>query len=137
MTNSLRPSSMFMTDRVLKKNQLQQLKEVLTDMVATKNAAAAMILEAGLKYEKVSFSAKDSELLGRRRRRQLHRVRALDMSRRATFREADVSRALKGARKAGLAVARIEIDREGKIVLVAGAPAPGDGKGRKTNGTAF
>jgi hypothetical protein len=50
------------------------------------------------------------------------------MNRRATFREADVSRALKGARKAGLKVARIEIDCDGKIAVIAGAPVPGDGQ---------
>ncbi len=50
------------------------------------------------------------------------------MKRRPTFREADVSRALKGARKAGLKVARVEIDCDGKIAVIAGAPAPGDGQ---------
>jgi hypothetical protein len=37
----------------------------------------------------------------------------------ATFRQQDVTRALKGALAAGLAVKRIEIDKAGKIVLVA------------------
>ena len=39
-----------------------------------------------------------------------------------TFRQCDVSRAVKGARAAGIAVARIEIDIAGKIVTISGAP---------------
>lgn len=35
------------------------------------------------------------------------------------FKEADVSRALKGARKAGFAVGRVEIGKDGSITLVA------------------
>lgn len=36
----------------------------------------------------------------------------------ATFRQSDVTRAAKGALAAGLPVARMEIDREGKIVVI-------------------
>jgi hypothetical protein len=44
------------------------------------------------------------------------------MTRRAVaFRQADVSRAVKGAVAAGLAIARVEIDAAGKIVIVTGA----------------
>jgi hypothetical protein len=35
------------------------------------------------------------------------------------FKETDITRAIKAARKAGLGVARVEIDKEGKIVIVA------------------
>ena len=38
------------------------------------------------------------------------------MSRRVAFTQADVSRALKGAVIAGMAIRQVEIDREGKIV---------------------
>jgi hypothetical protein len=41
----------------------------------------------------------------------------------ATFRQADVSRAVKGATAAGLTIGRIEIDPTGKIVLVAATEA--------------
>jgi hypothetical protein len=36
----------------------------------------------------------------------------------ATFKQQDVTRALKGAQIAGMKVSRIEIDKTGKIVLV-------------------
>ncbi|MGY2986491.1 hypothetical protein ACVI1K_003838 [Bradyrhizobium sp. USDA 4508] len=39
-----------------------------------------------------------------------------------TFRQADVTKALKGAVAAGIDVRRVEIDRDGKIVVVAGGP---------------
>jgi hypothetical protein len=39
------------------------------------------------------------------------------------FRQTDLVRALKSAKLAGVSVARIEIDKEGKIVLVVGTPA--------------
>ena len=40
------------------------------------------------------------------------------MSRRLTFRQADVSRALKGAINAGFDVGRVEIDQTGRIVIL-------------------
>ena len=39
-----------------------------------------------------------------------------------TFRQRDVTAALKAARDAGVEVARVEIDKEGKIVLIPGKP---------------
>jgi hypothetical protein len=47
------------------------------------------------------------------------------MSRAAsTFRQTDVVRALRAARAAGLEVARIEIGKDGKIVVIPGKPTP-------------
>jgi hypothetical protein len=39
-----------------------------------------------------------------------------------TFKQSDVTRALKATVKAGIAVERVEIDKNGKIVVVAGSP---------------
>jgi hypothetical protein len=39
-----------------------------------------------------------------------------------TFKQADVAAAIKAARQAGIEVARIEVDKAGKIVIVAGKP---------------
>jgi hypothetical protein len=38
------------------------------------------------------------------------------------FTQADVARALKGAKAAGVDVGRVEIDKDGKIVVVVGKP---------------
>ena len=40
----------------------------------------------------------------------------------ATFKQADVTRALRGAVAAGVEVQRIEIDKTGKIVVITGRP---------------
>lgn len=42
----------------------------------------------------------------------------------ARFRKADIERAVRAAQAAGLGIARIEIDPEGKIVIVPGQAAP-------------
>jgi hypothetical protein len=39
-----------------------------------------------------------------------------------TFRQRDVAAAIKAARDAGVEVARVEIDKNGRIVLVTGKP---------------
>ena len=43
----------------------------------------------------------------------------MSSKRQLRFKEADVSRALKGALKGGLDVARVEIDASGRIVIMA------------------
>jgi len=48
------------------------------------------------------------------------------MNRRHRFKQADVARAVKGATAAGLKVGRVEIDPEGKIVLVSSEAAPAE-----------
>jgi hypothetical protein len=44
----------------------------------------------------------------------------------STFRQADVTRAVKAVVAAGVDIARIEIDKAGKIVIVAGKPEAQD-----------
>jgi len=39
----------------------------------------------------------------------------------STFRQADVTRALRAAQKAGVEISRVEISRDGKIVIVTAA----------------
>jgi hypothetical protein len=39
---------------------------------------------------------------------------------RLTFRQQDLVRALKGARAAGLEISKVEIDKDGKIVVIIG-----------------
>jgi hypothetical protein len=48
-----------------------------------------------------------------------------------TFRQRDVAAAIKAARDAGVEVARIEIDKNGKIVVIAGKS---NGSEPETNG---
>jgi hypothetical protein len=40
-----------------------------------------------------------------------------------TFRQTDIAKAVRGAQAAGLAVARVEVDRDGRIVVVAASGA--------------
>jgi hypothetical protein len=47
-----------------------------------------------------------------------------------TFRQQDLVRALKAAKAAGIEVARVEIDKSGRIIVVAGKPAETDGETR-------
>ena len=44
--------------------------------------------------------------------------------RQPTFKQGDLTKALKGAVKAGVSVKRVKNDREGTIVLIAGEPEP-------------
>jgi hypothetical protein len=42
----------------------------------------------------------------------------------AKFRQADITKAIRGATKAGLSVSRVEIDATGKIVVICSGDAP-------------
>lgn len=46
---------------------------------------------------------------------------------RCTFRQRDLRLAVETARAAGLEIGRVEIDRDGKIALIAGKPQSDDG----------
>ena len=45
-----------------------------------------------------------------------------------TFKQRDVIAAVKAARAAGVEVARVEVDKDGKIIVVAGKPSCETGK---------
>ena len=51
------------------------------------------------------------------------------MTAQARFREADIKRAASGMKRAGFDIARIEIDRTGKIVIIPGQPIVGKESG--------
>ena len=56
------------------------------------------------------------------------------MSRRpATFRQTDVTRAVKGARAAGVEIAQVEIDKDGRIIVVAAKSTEGSNNGGERN----
>lgn len=52
---------------------------------------------------------------------------------RCTFKQQDVTRALRATVAAGIEVQRIEIDKDGKIVVVTGAPQQPASEGRGEN----
>jgi len=45
-----------------------------------------------------------------------------------TFRQRDVTAAVKAAQNAGLSIARVEIGKDGQITVVAGTPTNGSGQ---------
>jgi hypothetical protein len=49
-----------------------------------------------------------------------------------TFKQADVTKAVRAVVAAGVEVARVEVDREGRIIVVTGKPKP-DGGSREEN----
>ena len=53
------------------------------------------------------------------------------MSRRHLFHEADLERAIRVVQRNGVAVGRVEIDAEGRIVIVSRSPSPDEGDGRQ------
>jgi hypothetical protein len=49
----------------------------------------------------------------------------------STFRQQDVTRAVKAVAAAGVGIARVEIDKAGKITIIALGAEPHDGQGRE------
>ena len=50
-----------------------------------------------------------------------------------TFKKRDLKTAVQAAREAGLEVARVEVDKDGKIVIIAGKPAAAGGNADERN----
>jgi hypothetical protein len=51
----------------------------------------------------------------------------------STFRQQDVTRAVKAVTAAGVHIARIEIDKAGKIVIIAANGSAGHDEGKEAN----
>jgi hypothetical protein len=49
----------------------------------------------------------------------------------STFRQQDVTRAVKAVAAAGVDIARVEIDKAGKITIIAGGPGKGGAGGNE------
>jgi hypothetical protein len=50
-----------------------------------------------------------------------------------TFRQRDVTKAVRAVAAAGIEVARVEIDRDGRIIVITGKPTEAAGEGRGGN----
>jgi hypothetical protein len=50
-----------------------------------------------------------------------------------TFKQADITKAVKAVTAAGIEVARVEVDKNGKIVIVVGKPAEANGESEIAN----
>jgi HK97 family phage portal protein len=64
--NGGKPSGILMIDKVLTKDQREKIKENFSEL-AEGNADRLFVLEAGLKFEQISMSPQDIELLASRR----------------------------------------------------------------------
>jgi HK97 family phage portal protein len=65
--NGGKPSGLLMIDKVISKDQRTRIKENFAELTYGSNANRLFVLEAGMKYEKVSLSPQDIELLASRR----------------------------------------------------------------------
>jgi HK97 family phage portal protein len=64
--NGAKPAGVLMYDKVLKPDQRDQIRQSFADL-AEGNEDSLIVLEAGMKYEQVSMSPQDIELLSSRR----------------------------------------------------------------------
>ena len=67
MKNGINPSGAVQTDQVLTDDQYDDLLKRLAEFSGSNHAAKALILHAGLKWEQISVSPEDAELLASRR----------------------------------------------------------------------
>jgi HK97 family phage portal protein len=65
--NGLTPSGFFQMEQTLSDRQREQVKARLHQYMGSKNARKTMILEAGMKYQPVTISPEDAEVLESRR----------------------------------------------------------------------
>lgn len=65
--HGLMPSGFFQVDQLLRKEQRQQIRESLREFMGSGNAKKSMVLEAGMKYQPITITPEDAELLSSRR----------------------------------------------------------------------
>ena len=65
--NGLQASGVLSSDKILDKNQREQLTQIMQAYVGSSNAGKLMILEAGLKYDRLSLSPVDAQMLENQR----------------------------------------------------------------------
>ncbi len=66
-SNGMQSSGILTSDNTLDEKQRPQLEEIMKSYVGSEKAGKLMILEAGLKYEKLQLSPVDAELLKQQR----------------------------------------------------------------------
>jgi HK97 family phage portal protein len=65
--NGLTPSGFFQVDQILKSDHRERLKGNLRDFMGSGNAGKTLVLEAGMKYQPMTITPEDAELLASRR----------------------------------------------------------------------
>ncbi|RYD30289.1 MAG: phage portal protein [Sphingomonadales bacterium] len=65
--NGLQASGVLSSDKTLDKDQREQLQKIMERFVGSRNAGKLMVLEAGLKYDRLALSPVDAQMLENKR----------------------------------------------------------------------
>lgn len=65
--NGLQASGVLTSDKTLEKDQREQLQKIMEKFVGSSNAGKLMVLEAGLKYDRLAMSPLDAQMLENKR----------------------------------------------------------------------
>ncbi|WP_244430510.1 phage portal protein [Brucella rhizosphaerae] len=65
--NGLQASGVLSSDKTLEKDQREQLQTIMEKFVGSRNAGKLMVLEAGLKYDRLALSPVDAQMLENKR----------------------------------------------------------------------
>lgn len=65
--NGLQASGVLSSDKTLDKDQREQLQKIMEKFVGSTNAGKLMVLEAGLKYDRLAMSPVDAQMLENKR----------------------------------------------------------------------
>lgn len=66
-SNGLQANGILKSTAILKKDQREQLQEIMTKYAGSDNAGKLMILEAGLEYQRLTLSPVDAQMLEQKR----------------------------------------------------------------------